>query len=171
MRFFKILLPIFCPLLILGCFSVPDYPNSPSIEFAKIISVPRLDQFTGGYKDSVVISVKFKDGDGDLGYEQWEIDSLRKNGDGYNYIVKQYRKNRGVYEPFTTADSQSGYFHRLFSDKPGPLEGTLHYSGVEIYHAFYPYKNDTLKFDVTIRDRAGNASNTITTDSIIVKTL
>src|SRR5690606_31669382 len=100
MRFNKIF-PLFLLLACLGCFSVPEYDRSPEIEFADIQNFLRIDERSGGYKDSVVISVRFKDGDGDLGYDSWEIDSLKKKGVASNFIVSQYRKNKGRYELFT----------------------------------------------------------------------
>jgi len=148
---------------------VPEFPNTPEIEFADIVSILRVDELTGGYKDSVVISVKFKDGDGDLGYTQREIDSLAERGGGHNFLVKQFRRVKGNYVPYEPLESQSGYFHRLSGDKPGPIEGTIHYSGIQVYHSFYPYAKDTVKFEIYIRDRAGNTSNTIMTDSVILR--
>lgn len=170
MRFLKIIAVFLISSTFLGgCFSVPDFADSPEIEFADIVSVLRVDEMTGGYKDSVIISVKFRDGDGDLGYVQREIDSLASMGGGHNFLVKQFRKVNGSYIVYDPLESQSGYFHRLSGDKPGPIEGTIHYSGIQVYHSFYPYAKDTVKFEIYIRDRAGNISNTIMTDSVILR--
>lgn len=167
----NLLFILFLGVSLSSCFEVPDYPDKPEIEFVKIASEPRLDQFLGGYKDSVVISIGFKDGNGDLGYHQWEIDSLRKSAEGYNFIVKQLRLSEGKYEEYQTAESLSGYFQRISPEKPGPIEGVIHYSGVQILHGFYPFPKDTIKFEVYIKDRAGNSSNVVTTDSVVVRTL
>jgi len=148
---------------------VPKFANEPEIEFAGIASFLRVDEMTGGYKDSVVISVKFRDGDGDLGYVQREIDSLADVGGGQNFIVRQFRKVHGEYLEYDALESQSGYFHRLSGDKQGPIEGTIHYSGIQVYHSFYPYAKDTVKFEIHILDRAGHISNTIRTDSVVLR--
>ncbi|MBX2952478.1 MAG: hypothetical protein KF870_08230 [Leadbetterella sp.] len=170
MRFLQIIAAfLFSATFLGGCFSVPDYPNVPEIEFSDIQSILRVDEVTGGYKDSVIISLKFRDGDGDLGYMQQEIDSLARAGGGHNFLVKQFRRVKGKYVLYEPLESQSGYFHRLFADKPGPIEGTIHYSGIQVYHSFYPYAKDTVKFEIYIRDRAGNISNTILTDSVILR--
>ncbi len=172
MRFYKIIAGLLISSTFLGgCFSVPEFPLTPEIEFDRISSVPRLDQTIGAYKDSIVISVKFKDGDGDLGYEQREIDSLRQRGGGQNFIIKQFRKDKGKYVEYIPLDPLPLYFHRLSSDKPGPLEGIIHYNGVQLLHSFYPYARDTIRFEVYIKDRAGNTSNTVVTDSVVVRTL
>ena len=170
MRFLRIITVfLFSATILGGCFSVPEFPDSPEIEFADIQSILRVDELTGGYKDSVVVSVKFRDGDGDLGYVQSEIDSLARMGGGHNFLVKQFRKAKGRYVPYDPLESQSGYFHRLSGDKPGPIEGKIHYRGIQVYHSFYPYAKDTVKFEIYIRDRAGNISNTILTDSVILR--
>ncbi len=168
MRFNKIL-PLFLLVACLGCFSVPVYDRSPAIEFADIQNFLRIDERSGGYKDSVVISVRFRDGDGDLGYDSWEIDSLKKKGVASNFIVTQYRKNKGKYEVFTPVEPYDEFFHRLSGDKPGPIEGVIHYSGIQVYHSFYPYPKDTVKFEISIRDRLGNLSNKVMTDSVVIR--
>lgn len=172
MRFYKIIAVIlFASTFLGGCFNTPEFPNTPEIEYSEILSTPRVDQESGGYKDSVVISIKFKDGDGDLGYDQQEIDSLAKAGAAPNFVVKQFRKVNGAFVEYVPLESLSGFFHRLSSEKPGPIEGTLHYRGIQIFHTFYPYAKDTVKFEVYIRDRAGNISNTIETEPVVLKWL
>lgn len=167
----KLLFILFLGVSLTACFEVPDYPDKPEIEFVKISSEPKLEQLSGAYKDSVVISIAFKDGNGDLGYEQWEVDSLSKLSAGYNFIVKQLRLSDGQYVEYQPAESLSGYFQRISPEKPGPIEGVIHYSGVQILHSFYPFPRDIIKFEVYIKDRAGNSSNVVTTDSVVVRTL
>ena len=61
------------PFLVLGgCVDSPDFDHSPKISFEDIYFV----KSTGpGVKESLVISVNFKDGDGDLGLAPNKIDS------------------------------------------------------------------------------------------------
>ena len=168
MRFYKNILVFFIFTGILwGCFNVPEFSNTPEVTFNKISRDIVVAQETGGYKDSVVISLNFKDGDGDLGYSQLEI----ADGAPYNFIVKQYRKVNGKYVEYMPNTSQSGHFHTLSTDKPGPLKGIIHYTGIQIYHSFYPYAKDTVKFEIGIRDRAGLISNMVMTDSVILRAL
>lgn len=175
MRFLKIIAVfLFSATFLGGCFSVPEFADSPEIEFAGIQSILRVDERTGGYKDSIVISVKFRDGDGDLGYDQWEVDSLIKNGiPENNFFVKRFNKRNGKYVPFVHPNPNflvllDGRFHRLSGDKPGPIEGVIHHF-IDEYHGTYPYAKDTVKYEIYIRDRAGNISNTIMTDSVVLR--
>ncbi len=59
-------------VLVSACFNPPDFDDSPTISFEDVYFV----KSTGvGVKDSFVISLNFKDGDGDLGLAASEIDS------------------------------------------------------------------------------------------------
>lgn len=169
MRFYKFFsLILFLSPFLAGCFDTPDYPDKPEIEYDDISRDIVVAQATGGYKDSVVVSVKFKDGDGDLGLSQQEI----TDGAPYNFIVKQFRRVNGEYVEYEPLESLSGHFQVLSNDdEAGPLEGVIHYTGIQIYHTFYPYAKDTVKFEISIKDRAGNISNTISTDSVILRAI
>ena len=173
MRFYKIFTALlFSSTFLGGCFNTPEYPNTPQIEFFDIDSNPKLDQLSGVYFDEVVISIKYKDGDGDLGYEQWELDSLEKSDSntGYNYLIKQFRKSQGKFIEYEGRENNNGYFQRISPEKPGPIEGKISRT-IDIIHSFYRYRNDTIRFEIQIRDRAGNLSNTVTTDSVVVNWL
>jgi hypothetical protein len=45
-----------------SCFNPPEFPNTPQIEFDKV-------QFVDAATDSLILYIKFKDGDGDLGLD------------------------------------------------------------------------------------------------------
>jgi hypothetical protein len=84
----------------------------------------------------------------------------------FNYIIRIFRKKKGVFTEFKPSVPYSGYFPRLKVDgKIGPIEGTIDYS-IDFPQPFTPVK-DSLKFQITIKDRAGNISNT-TESSVIV---
>ncbi|KPM48896.1 hypothetical protein [Jiulongibacter sediminis] len=128
-----------------------------------------MDKFIGANKDSIVINVHFQDGDGDLGLGEEDKANAQKNDD-FNYIIKPYRMRNGVFQPYDPLVPLSGYFPLLkIDEKPGPLEGTLSYT-IQFFHSF-TRKNDTLRFDIQIKDRAGNLSNVTETEPIIVNTL
>jgi hypothetical protein len=172
MRFYTIFISLlFASAFLGGCFNTPEYPNTPEIEFLDIDSEPQLQQHSGAYLDSIVIAVAYKDGDGDLGYTQAEIDSLRRMSVvPYNYLLKQYRKVDGKFVEFIPQDPYDGFFQRISPDKAGPIEGRISYN-LNIYHCCYRYRNDTIRFEVQIKDRAGNLSNTVTTDPVVVNWL
>lgn len=149
-----------------SCFREPEFPLQPSIEFESITKEVRLDAFQGVNKDSITIGVRFRDGDGDLGLSDAEIDVAQRN-QSFNYLIEPFRKVRGSFQPAQTAITLNGFYPRLkIEDKPAPLEGVLYYS-IDYPHPFTP-ANDTLKFLVQIKDRAGNLSNQVETTEIVL---
>lgn len=149
-----------------GCYKEPEFAAEPLIEFENIAKQIRIDQFSGANKDSVTIAIKFRDGDGDLGLNNEEVSAAQEIGD-YNYIVRVFRQSRGQLVEFQPFIPYSGFFFRLKNDdKIGPIEGTLRYS-IDFPHPFTP-KRDSVQFQITIKDRAGNLSNTIETETIVL---
>lgn len=152
--------------LLIGCYKEVSFDVKPAIEFRSLKKEIRIDQFAGSKKDSVVLTIKFQDGDGDLGLNEKEKTAAELTND-FNYIIKIFRKRRGVFTEFIPDVPYSGYFPRLKADgKIGPIEGTIDYS-IDFPHPFTPVK-DSLKFQVTIKDRAGNISNTTESEVIVL---
>jgi hypothetical protein len=150
--------------LLSGCYKEPTFDFKPNIEFSDIRKEIILEAFSGAKTDSVIVDIKFQDGDGDLG--QNEIDKAKAAGN-FNYIVKIFEKKKGVYIEKIQTEPYSGVFPRLkTSGKAGPIEGVLNYS-MNFQQPFIP-RNDTLKFQIYIKDRAGNSSNTIETAPIVL---
>lgn len=153
-------------LVVSSCYKEPDFPTQPEIEFKDISKSIRIDQFTGANKDSVVVSLVFRDGDGDLGMNSTEIANAEKTSD-FNYVVRVFRRQRGQFVEFQPFLPYSGFFPRLKTDdKIGPIEGTLSYS-IDFFHPFTP-KRDSIQFQIYIKDRAGNTSNTVETKTIVL---
>jgi hypothetical protein len=151
-----------------SCYREPVFSTTPEIEFKDIKKIVVTDNFSGAKKDSIVISLAFKDGDGDMGLDNKQIESTYKGK--YNYIVKAFRRSKGVYVDAIFDPSLSGFFPRLkLNDKLGPIEGTLDYS-IDFLQPFTK-KNDTLKFEISLKDRAGNQSKPVETKPIVLHTL
>ncbi len=162
----KIISFLLVSVSLVSCFKEPEFSLTPSIEFDNYTSDIRLDAFLGATKDSVVVTVRFQDGDGDLGLDEESKREAQKTDD-FNYLVRPFRKVNGTFQSFVPGVPFSGYFPQLkLDEKPGPIEGTLGYT-IEFIHAFTP-KRDTVKFEIQIKDRAGNLSNTVETDEIIL---
>ncbi|NBA88204.1 hypothetical protein GVN16_20695 [Emticicia sp. CRIBPO] len=157
---------IFSAVALASCYKEPNFALKPEIEYNSIKKDIRIDQFFGGYKDSVVVSVKFQDGDGDLGLNDAEIaEAIKVNN--FNYVIKYHRRVNGKYVEYIPLEPLSGFFPRLKNDgKDGPIEGVLSYT-MQFLHAFTP-KKDSVKFEISIKDRAGNISNSVETDMIIL---
>jgi hypothetical protein len=157
-----------------ACSNKPDFPVEPSIISAKISNIKVIDNFSSTdtkkiFKDSVIISIDFRDGDGDLGVNEADKNKLAALGQ-FNYLVKRFVRVKGKYVEFNPIPSHSGNFVTLKSgNKPGPIEGTINYA-----IDFFPLngvKKDTIKFQIQIVDRAKNISNPVLTDSVLVNEL
>ncbi|GAB3505168.1 hypothetical protein [Emticicia fontis] len=152
--------------LVTGCYKEISFDVKPYIEFKEIKKEIRLDQFSGSKKDSVIMTIHFQDGDGDLGLNEDEKKAAVEKQD-FNYIVRIFRQKKGAFQEVTQEVPYSGFFQRMKADnKKGPIEGTLDYS-IVYFQDFVP-KKDSLKYQITIKDRAGNVSNTIETKVIIL---
>ncbi len=154
-----------------SCIQKPNFPFEPSISYNKISNTNVLDVFSSSgnrkvFKDSVSISINFKDGDGDLGVSETQKDELTKKNE-FNYIVKRFLRVKGKYVEYDPLVPLSGNFITLKSgSKAGPIEGILNYN-ID-FNPVIGLKKDTIKFQIQILDRAKNSSNTVMTDSVLV---
>lgn len=162
-----------------GCFAEPEYPDTPQIEF---VSLQNLPSQARANVDSVVITLFFQDGDGDLGLTS--TDTLppfsERNPDGtlnrfrHNFFVDLERLNEnGEFElvvfpsPEFTLNSNFPVLNTL--DKETALEGDLRYSIEIISASFSPVqKGDVLRFKISIADRNLNVSNEVVTTPMTV---
>ncbi len=169
--------PFFAGLfLILGlasCIDTPDFDDTPRIIFNSIDKFTVADPFSGptAKKDSVVITIDFEDGDGDLGVSPAERDTNALNTiykDWGNYELTILKKdNKGSFQPLPSSVTSKLFFPTLKRDgKPGPIKGKLDLSQTYFYSRFS--KLSVVKFKVRIRDKSLRASNVIETDTISV---
>lgn len=160
--------------LILSCERPPDYDLTPKISFKNIEKYVIIGKLSLAKQDSVVVTLSFEDGDGDLGMDASNVgESPYVDFYERNYHAVLYKKVKGVYEEVKGLDGQAvsdgGVFPQLV-DKEGPIDGDLNYhilishNNAQVLEAF-----DTLRFDIFIIDRALNRSNTITTTEFIYK--
>ncbi len=157
---------LFTAWLISSCYKEPNFSLNPKIDFDNIKKEIRIDQFTGSNKDSVIVTIDFQDGDGDLGLDETEK-AIAQQNDDFNYLIKSFRRKNGNFVEFTPLVPLSGYFPKLKNDdRIGPIEGILSYT-IEFPHPFTP-KRDTVKFEVQIKDRSGNLSNSVETAEVIL---
>lgn len=68
-----------------GCYSPPEFPNTPRITFKEVC----FKQAEGA--DSLIISIDFQDGDGDLGLSEDEVTSPYNDKSYFSYIPDQNR--------------------------------------------------------------------------------
>ncbi len=142
----KKLIPYFVVITLISCKKeVVEVSPQPYIEF--------IDIFPKEVKqnsDEILITIKYRDGDGDLG---------DNNPDVKNVFLKDLRNS--LYYSFR--------LKQLAPDDAGiAITGKINInmgSTIMVSNADQEYAN----FGLFVIDRAGNASNIVVTDSIIVK--
>lgn len=148
---------IFFAATISSCITKPDFPLEPVIEF---ISMDDNQMVQNSFNtDSIRVTFSFTDGDGDLGDNDSLNIFIRDNRD--QFIASKYRlpelppegAQRGIRGKITVTIYTTCC---IFPDGTPPCEPSL------------VYPTDTLRYEIYIRDRAGNVSNVIETDPIIV---
>ncbi|WP_128548201.1 hypothetical protein [Larkinella soli] len=151
-----------------GCLEPPEFDYKPEIKSPTIVSYPAFDDFSQIRKDSVVITIQFQDGDGDLGVSAEERGDTVKNYKGWgNYQLKTFRFVNGRFEEVPLDVNSRLFFPRLKrDDKKSPLEGKLDFAQSFPYSR--GYRMTPVKFSIKIRDRSLKESNTIETDTISI---
>lgn len=199
-------------LIWVGCISPPeDFPTVPQIDFNDLEFVP-----TSG-SDSLIITLDFRDAEGDLGLNatdiyppfneliyltddagqfityserpedapdfnnrDWVIFPLinnqeikdtiwvKENEDYYNILVKFFIKRGGNYSEFNWSDPPyfttfNGRFPRMLDEEQErAIEGEIRYSMLSLgWNSVF--RNDTLKLEIKVKDRALNESNIVST--------
>ncbi|MGE5425058.1 MAG: hypothetical protein ACM3N9_06820 [Syntrophothermus sp.] len=160
----NILLLITATLLLFSCMKKENYPIEPQIEdngFALVYD-------TGQYPVNGIISLRFTDGDGDIGLA--ENDTFPPHDPGsplyYNLIINYFEKQHGQFVLVETTPPFSARIPVLNSDEPGKaikgiITDTVPLNPLPIY--------DTIKFETFIYDRQNHKSNTVTTPEIILR--
>ena len=147
---------IFPALAVLGtisCTKEDTYPVTPEISFKS------LEIFKNGSgKDSLLLTFTFSDGDGDIG--TWEGDTVNRD-----VFVSMFEMQNGVFVKFN--DPFGAFNYRIPFLKPRGNNKSLK-GDIEInidYNIFQP--NDTIRYELYMKDRADHISNTISTSTII----
>lgn len=157
--------------MVFGCFQEPPYSKLPQIKF-KGFSRYTLQAGSGvgqARRDSLVITIGFTDGDGDLGntlpLTTSELDRYQQAGGWGNYKIRTFRLENNQYIERAQGEDTLLTFPRLRREgKTGAIEGDLE------FEKLYPYGSRIIiyptKYLIQIRDRALNVSNEIETDTI-----
>lgn len=160
-------------LALSSCFTEPNYSDTPAIDF-KGIARYTIEAGKGvgkGKRDSVVITIGFKDGDGNIGNSipLPKADSARyaTNGGWGSYRIRTFRLVNKKYEEVPLAVNTTLYIPDLTKGKPkGAIEGSLDFN--QIFQYGTSFQLFPTKFQIEIRDRSLNVSNTVETDTISV---
>ncbi|MBC7923663.1 MAG: hypothetical protein H7Z75_21515 [Ferruginibacter sp.] len=176
-------LPLLAACVVAGCYPDPDFSTTPQIAYLSISKTTPTDDF-GGKQDRIVVSIDYRDGDGDLG----RADS---QDTAQNYRLRLFLKRQGAFQEVirksidprtkkeTRLDFQGVNFPLKGDGKPGPIEGTIDYT-INFSHAFSiapapsepvintTPNNDTIYFRIQIVDRQLHVSNEVETEPIII---
>ncbi|MBO0930799.1 hypothetical protein [Fibrella aquatilis] len=155
-----------------ACFVEPNYSDTPEIRFLSVTK-QTLEAGTGvgrPRRDSVIVTINFQDGTGDLGENTQDTTRQRvvfgKETWG-NYEIKTFQLVSGKYEELPLAVLSKLYFPRLTREgQKGSIEGVLDFSQIFPYQR--NFKMVPVKFQIRIRDRGLRISNTIETDTLSV---
>ncbi|OFX66916.1 MAG: hypothetical protein A2X12_01535 [Bacteroidetes bacterium GWE2_29_8] len=151
--------------LVVSCLKKDEYSNIPNIEYESFTKINNIN----GIDNRGILRIKFSDGDGDIGLSDNDIIYPYD----YNLFIKFLEKQKGVWvEPKIANGDDTTYFSfnsRIPIITPvgenksvkGVIEDT-----VFINNFLSPF--DTICFEIYIKDRALNSSNTIRTTDIIV---
>lgn len=160
-------------LSLTGCLDTPNFDNTPSIRYNDVDGYTIFDGFSRVKKDTVIITVDFEDGDGDIGAPlEARKDTLPPDGkyqDWGDYRLRMFKKDqKGDFVELNLSVDKYKWIPVLKPDgKPGPIKGKLDL-GSEYFHATGT-KPTVVKFKVQIRDRALRVSNEIETDTVTVQ--
>ncbi|TAE22205.1 MAG: hypothetical protein EAZ91_24030 [Cytophagales bacterium] len=168
-------------LLLSGCTPEPDFSNTPQIEYLGIDKSERLPSrggVGGAERDSIVITLNYRDGDGDLGlFDQktkpTKADSILINSPAYrewgNYQIKTLRLVNNKFEELKLSENAVLFFPQLKEGSRGAIEGILDFRQSFLYSR--SARIVPVKFQIKIRDRALNESNVVETDTVWVPIL
>jgi len=155
---------LFSLLAIASCGKIQTLPPEPHIEYTSFTLFDTTDllgnKIMGGR-----LNFYFEDGDGDLGLA---VPDKTEEADTINLFVTLYRMNDGkispapANDPFKPTGFRIPYMERTGQNKI--LKGDI---SVIFFYLFYS-KEDTIRYDFKIKDRAGNLSNTVSTSVIPV---
>ncbi len=149
-------------LIFSACEEIKKYPDEPTVEFESFDLFQSQDAL-GNKILSGDLSIRFTDGDGDIGMEQPDsfanADTLK-----YNLFLKLWTKENGMWTP---GEGQSGmqnfripYIEREGQNKTlsGTITVTLEYKTIDY---------DTIRYSFYLLDRQFHRSNVDTTDEIV----
>jgi hypothetical protein len=155
----------FVAILSTGCVDVPDYSSTPEIQFNSIEKISFFDPNINAYVDSVVVTVDFKDGDGDLGVDEATRGDTIVYKDWGNYKLITYRVKGNVEEEYPMPENSRLFFPILKPDgKPGPIKGKLSFS--QNFYKFGGTELGFVRFKILLRDRSMKVSNEELTDTV-----
>ncbi len=186
----RLLILLFVAFGVFSCLKKPEYSVVPQIFPDFVMNKPTLNTLSGRViEDSLFISIKYQDGDGDIGLTASDtlppfgifeggISTNPRNPRYWNYHCQMQTKINGVFVDFILPGNQNlnGRISPLLEGMAkSPIEGTILYIPTAVpSDLFYDVISQTTRFNVETRfkifiyDKALNKSNEIVTESVIL---
>ncbi len=156
-----LLTPLLLALLLPACRKPEKYSVVPQIEFVSMEAINEVDNAM-----DVRLTIKFQDGDGDIGLDEDDLSAPFDTSSVYYYncFITFFEKQNGEFVEVELPSTLNMRIPRLSDDVPESISGEL-YLDLFAKNPFSPY--DTIRYELYIVDRALNHSNTITTSEYI----
>ena len=156
---------LFLGLLAWGCAQAPDYPVEPIIEIMDLNKTTIAQGNQNASPDTLLVRFSFTDGDGDIGFPD-DVDTvdtyLTDSRDGF---INRFRlptiSTQGV------GKGISGEVTLRIPNRPFRICCTFP-NGATACQPNPQFPTDTFSYAIQIRDRAGNFSNTVRTETITI---
>lgn len=138
------------------CVKKTTYPKIPEITYKDFINFPG---------DSADLSIKFTDGDGDIGVS--EFDSTKTLFITYYYKDTVTLKYTAYFSPLFNDTLRTSYIVRAPKDsyEGKPISGEI---SVRLQQSRHSSKIKRIRYSVYLLDKAGNVSNKILTPELNV---
>jgi len=147
-------------LLLASCVKEKSFPPQPSIEFLS---------YQAYSNDSADCNISFKDGDGDIGNMEGDTTVNMK----FKYLYLDTLDH--TFKPYDYIDTNTGFDTLFYTYIIKDITPTGQYKALQgqiraklrAAPLYFP-THKVVKFEIRMRDRSGNWSNTVTTNEIHV---
>ena len=151
-----------------GCNLPAPVPEIPEVTFKSFTLEEKMNDLGSNILVGT-LKFRFQDGDGDIGIELPQGDSIPE-GDTtyYNLFFTLHEKKDGMYRKISNDDLPSPLYYRIpYDDKIEPQGQNKTLSGeVAVEFEYLGIEYDTIMYSFFLIDRAGHRSNTDSTTDI-----
>ncbi len=152
-------------LALTSCFKKKKFASRPFIQFESFTILP---------DETAKLTLRFQDGEGDIGLEENQTASPYDSNSRYYYnlyLVYYEKKDGKGFQVGKDVNGDSIVFRNrllpVYRGKDKSIEGVIEYSLEPFYYNFTSSDSDTLLYKVVLIDRALNESNWIETNVIV----